>query len=940
MKARLRITYVLVAVLLRCGICSAAGSYPEIDRICDSLTVWMAQRTGVSSTVKLKSAAVKRNGKMDLTFSRTFSDYPWDKKTLNWARSVLSEVIPSGLTLGDIYCNGVNVNDYLRVVTKPDPRNGKRFIEEVGAGRYGKGLDGRYIALWQSHGRYFNAGDGIWKWQRAPVHRTVEDMFTQSFVLKYLIPMLENAGAYVITPRERDTQTYEVVCDNDPAFEEGRDIENIRRTGRFAETGKWSGAGIGFADSKASYSGTDNPFQMGTARKTECQGDKVTASARWSFDIHQRGRYSVYISYLSIPQSNPRAHYTVSHLGGTTEFFVNQNMGGGTWVYLGEFEFDGPGSVTLDNKGQNGTFITADAVRIGGGMGKIDRGAGTSGVPSYCEGAMYNMQWSGIDSGIWNKHDNDYTNDFAGRGSWVKSLRDDRGIPVDLSLGFHTDAGTAYNDTIIGTLAIYTLKNEGKRKMSDGTDRMVCRRFAQKVQDEVVNDIRENFCPEWTRRELWDRSYSESRTGDVPAMILELLSHQNFADMKFGLNPEFQFAVSRDVYKGMLKFLSELYGSPFIVQPLPVKNFSVTFGDKGKARLRWEPTKDPREDSAMPKGYTVYTRIDDGAFDKGIKVNDCHIDLPFSKGHLYSYKVVAWNEGGRSFPSETLCIGKPSVSTGGCVMIVNNFTRVSAPSWFESGTSIAGFDGREDNGVPYMDDISYVGQVYDFNRDHPWTCDPEPGFGASYSDYATGKVAGNTFDFASVHAGALLEMGRPVCSSSVGAFIMNTGPVNSPDSLEIIDLICGKQIDVFPERLQNVIRYHTAAGTSLLVSGANIGTACRVDSLNFAYDVLGYKWISSHGTADGRVSSLKIYNTPNPYRYCVENPDAIGLRSGSSAIASGSVAMRYSSSLLPAAIHFQGNGYRVASYGFPLECIESEEDFHTTLRNAIEFLKK
>ena len=57
-------------------------------------------------------------------------------------------------------------------------------------------------------------------------------------------------------------------------------------------------------------------------------------------------------------------------------------MGGGTWIYLGTFEFDKgrKGSVKLDNgtpKGHSykpGTAVTADAVRFGGGMGKIARG--------------------------------------------------------------------------------------------------------------------------------------------------------------------------------------------------------------------------------------------------------------------------------------------------------------------------------------------------------------------------------------------------------------------------------------------------------------------------------------------------------------------------------------------------------------------------------------
>ncbi len=41
-----------------------------------------------------------------------------------------------------------------------------------------------------------------------------------------------------------------------------------------------------------------------------------------------------------------------------------------------------------------------------------------------------------------------------------------------------------------------------------------------------------------------------------PAVLLELLSHQNLADQKFGLDPRFRFQVSRSVYKGILKYLS------------------------------------------------------------------------------------------------------------------------------------------------------------------------------------------------------------------------------------------------------------------------------------------------------------------------------------------------------------------------------------------------
>ena len=78
-----------------------------------------------------------------------------------------------------------------------------------------RGLERRHIALWQSHGKYYINDKNTWGWQRPRLFCTTEDQFTQSFILPYLIPMLENAGANVFTPRERDTQKQEVIVDND-----------------------------------------------------------------------------------------------------------------------------------------------------------------------------------------------------------------------------------------------------------------------------------------------------------------------------------------------------------------------------------------------------------------------------------------------------------------------------------------------------------------------------------------------------------------------------------------------------------------------------------------------------------------------------------------------------------------------------------------------------
>ena len=78
-----------------------------------------------------------------------------------------------------------------------------------------RGLENRHLALWASHGRYYDQNEQQWRWQRPTLFGTNEDLFTQTIVVPYLIPMLENAGAVVYTPRERDWQRHEVIVDND-----------------------------------------------------------------------------------------------------------------------------------------------------------------------------------------------------------------------------------------------------------------------------------------------------------------------------------------------------------------------------------------------------------------------------------------------------------------------------------------------------------------------------------------------------------------------------------------------------------------------------------------------------------------------------------------------------------------------------------------------------
>ena len=190
-----------------------------------------------------------------------------------------------------------------------------------------KGLYNRHIALWASRGRYYDQKKGRWKWQRPNLFCTTEDLFTQSIVYPYLYPMLESAGAIVCSPRERDVQTHEALVDNDAPQRQGTYAE------RDADDAQWQTVAscTGFGMTTSLLTDSILPFAGGTCRMVAATTRTSRhAQATWTPHIPRTGRYAVYVSYASLPNSVPDATYTVWHKGGKTQFRVNQQMGGGT----------------------------------------------------------------------------------------------------------------------------------------------------------------------------------------------------------------------------------------------------------------------------------------------------------------------------------------------------------------------------------------------------------------------------------------------------------------------------------------------------------------------------------------------------------------------------------------------------------------------------------
>ena len=997
-----RLTLLLMALLLCLPVFAQKDVTGSFRGFSAKMKDILLEELTVKSPLQVKKVTVSENT-LHFIFNESLWDYPWTDQRIQWFREEMKKNLPAdyaSCTVGVIESDEKKIEELAfepagNNGTPPksnyrfrDPRKSRRpLVSALGSEWLGRGLSGRHNALWQSHGRYFEPDENLWKWQRATMMQTVEDLYTQSYVLPFLIPMLENAGAVVMTPRERDTQVREVICDNDPAYQ-GKRSETERLSGKFREHGSWEDAGTGFADAQATYTGYDNPFRMGTARKARLSRDgSEQAYTVWTPKIPVRGRYAVYVSYKTLPESTDAAHYTVRHLGGKSEFTVNQQLGGGIWVYLGTFEFDAgdDGCVILSNDvpegiTAKGSVITADAVRFGGGMGKVARGTGdgeptTSGLPCYTEGALYSMQFSGIDMHLMDEWEREYTKEYAGRSVWVKKA----GVPFDLSLAFHSDAGLTQDGTTVGTLAIYTYKDKkttrdpGKTTYSNGEDRMNGRIFAGMVQDQVVEAVRKDFDSKWNRRQLWNRNYSETRSPGIPAMILEILSHQNFDDMQYGLDPTFRFTVSRGVYKGILKYLSSRYGCAYTVQPLPVEGFSALIDSTSQAVLSWKPVTDKLEPTAKPKGYILQTRVDGGSFDEGVPVeftkdgSYCRTTVPVRKGHIYSWRIIAFNDGGRSFPSETLSLGISGARNARKVLIVNNFTRVSAPAWFD-GKTYAGFRNSLDSGVPYLQEINYIGDQYEIRREAPFVGNDNSGFGASYTDWCGKTVAGNTFDFPFIHGQSILRAGYSFSSCSLEAFTDR----ELPEGYFALDLICGKQVttrigrnekkprfSVWPEGLRQRCREFAAQGGHILASGSHIGTDAwdtiyelptdvpyRNDAQAFIREILGWKWKTAYGTHTGCASPQdnKAFTVsvspswkmrPNPVCYCVENADGLV-----PATSSAGTFLRYSDTDIAAGIWYESPSRKAVTLGFPLETVESRSHRDALFRAILHWFAK
>lgn len=946
-------------------------SAQDIERnVKERLTDYFGRYTATAkiSTPKLKSIDIDYERKtIAIHASESFAYQPFRPETVEAVYNQVKELLPGPVHYYrlTIFADGKPIEELIpniyrnkkkdkeRMSLKTDYK-GAAWVKNISRpNEISRGLQDRHIAIWQSHGNYFKNDKNEWGWQRPRLFCTTEDLFTQSFVLPYVIPMLENAGAIVYTPRERDTQKNEIIVDNDTP-----------NASLYLEVGSkkahWAAAPIkGFAQKKAIYRDGENPFTDGTCRFIPTERKKKNkdqAFAEWVPTLPAKGEYAVYVSYRTLPNSVSDAKYLVFHNGGVTEFKVNQKIGGGTWVYLGTFEFDkgnnNYGMVVLSNESSEHGVVCADAVRFGGGMGNITRGGKTSGLPRYLEGARYSAQWAGMPYEVYagRKGENDYADDINTRSNTINYLsggsvynpqQPGLGIPLEMTMALHSDAGCSKTDELIGSLGIYTIDfNNGK--LNTGIDRYASRDLADILLTQIQKDIYSSYNLSWTRRSMWNRNYSETRLPATPSTIIELLSHQNFADMQLGHDPNFKFTVGRAIYKGILQFVAGQHDKEYVVQPLPVSNFAIRFGKKKNTlELSWKGENDPQEPTAQPREYIVYTRIDYGGFDNGTLVSKTSHTVKIEPGLVYSFKVTAVNRGGESFPSEILSAYKAKRERER-VLIINGFDRVSGPAVINTFDK-AGFDLEQDPGVPYLSNISFSGAQIGFDRAQAGK-EGEGSLGYSGRELEGMKIAGNTFDYPFVHGKAIQAAGKYSFVSCSDEAVEN-GTVTLED-YPVVDYILGMEKEdpahkvyykTFSSAMQRFITSYCQSGGNLFVSGAYVGSDMSGTQGNreFTEKILKYGYQNSmtdksSNRINGLGRTITIPRTPNETSYAVPAPDCIV------PVDTAFPVFTYVPGNQSAGIAYKGN-YRTFVLGFPFESIQSEADRATIMAGILGF---
>ena len=491
-------------------------------------------------------------------------------------------------------------------------------------------LTGKAVYVSQCHGWiYYDTLDSF-STQRGNVWDTVEDFHNTEGANQYLVRYLENAGAAVFTVKERDMTDELAIADNDGSG--------------YVESGSgWETGPDGFADTSP-WLTAENPFDVGSTRRVDADSGAV---ATWTPDVPDDGWWAVYVSWDSDSSNATDAHYRITHPGGVIHRWYDQTVHGSTWQYTETLWLPGgTGGLTVElvaDSTHTDRYVSADAVRVGGGMGDVVRMGDLSGRPRWEEGANLHTQYNGAPTSIYDPSVSGIGSDVAARSRWAAWEHPSGEDAIFFS--WHSNAGGG-----TGTVSL-TYDGSSGGPTAGSTD------LAWAIQEETVDAIRALWDSGWSDRGVYGGAFGElnpSYNNEMPATLMELGFHDHEWDTALLKEPTFRRDSSRAFYRGIVRYFAERDGVTPTYLPEPPTHLALLHDGGGALQASWQagPSGFPHGDA--PTSYRVFTSSDGLSWDNGTDVSGTTHTLDAAPDELVFVRVSALNAGGASFPTEVL----------------------------------------------------------------------------------------------------------------------------------------------------------------------------------------------------------------------------------------------------------------------------------------------
>ncbi len=796
-----------------------------------------------------------------------------------------------------------------------DPR--VQHASSYGQGRPDGALSGKSVVINAGHGFHDHLSWG-WILQRPLRYFNYEDFHNPEFLNQFAIPYFYNAGASVWSVRELDLNENMVIVD----VEDGT---NYPDNGIYQEEGNWSdSSGAGFksmqVSGKTSFTEGENPFADGLTRFAFNTGDG-TSVAKWIPNIPEDGYYHVYLSWHASGNRSDAAFYRVNHTGGSTDFYVNQKINGQTWYFIGNFYFEEgtneeTGSVYLINENSDGSVISADAVRFGGGLGVIRRTDGrnqTSGYPRWEEEAVYNIQFMGSPTSeyFWNTTGNnpDERRGWSARPRFARRRQSEEGLDT-VYIAWHTNASAE-------GLA------RGYRTYLHGNARTMDTQYRNAVHDRMMQEVLQGpygslfFSNHYKQVSNFGENNPSNLGDHVPGFLIEAIFHDNEQDMLLYRNPYFRHFMARSFYHGVVDYFNlRDHGGNHVLKylPEPPRHLRVTNQGQNRVHVEWdEPisrnlqgTPEERAAGDAAESYKIYLSRNGFGFDNGLPVNDTsHEFTGLNSGELYFVRVTAINSGGESFATETLTFTVSN--TPGDILIVNGFNR------FDRGL--------------------LARKYYPGTREHLHL--PQV----------------NMFNYAVHHAHAIMANGDVHAIDSCANEAIINGDIDLQD-YQVVIWILGEEStadSTFDPTERSLVQAYLNSGGNLMLSGSEIGWDLdwqnngRDFFRNYLHAV--YEADSSQTfTVQGSGGPESIFHDMAPFdfedgtstsMYWPRFPDVYQTSAGSIEC------LRYDDNGTDrgiAAVQYSGD-YRLIHLGFPFETIKDEAARAEVMQRTLEFFQ-